>query len=168
MIKCVVVFALLFAAGVAYADDYKLGNIAIGRPWARPTAQGVKIGAAYLSLENKGSEADKLVSAASPVAANVQIHQTTNEGGVMKMHEARGGVELAPGATIAFKPGGYHIMLLDLKQKLEEGQRIPLTLTFTKAGSINVEVDVEKTSGSEHSGGPMQDHGMTGLDHKMH
>ena len=86
----------------------------------------------------------------------------------MKMHEARGGGQRAPGANVAFKPGSYHIMLLDLKQNLEEGQRIPLTLTFSKAGSINVEVAVEKTSGSEHSGGPMQDHGMTGMDHKMH
>ena len=168
MIKRVVLFASLFAAGVAYADDYKLGNIVIAHPWARPTAQSVKIGAAYLSLENKGNEADKLVSAASPVAGKTQIHKTTNEGGVTKMREAGGGVDLAPGATLAFKPGSYHIMLLDLKQKLEEGQRIPLTLTFAKAGSINIEVDVEKRSGSEHSGGPMHDQGMTGMDHKMH
>lgn len=155
-----VLLALLFAAGTAFADDYKLGNIAIGHPWVRPTAEGAKTGAAYLTLENKGSAPDRLVSAASPVAGKTQIHETTDEGGVMKMREVAGGIELAPEASVALKPGGYHIMFLDLKQKLEEGQHIPMTLTFAKAGSIEVKVHVEKT--------PEGSHDMTGMDHKMH
>ena len=150
----------LFASWPAYSHDYNLGNIAIGHPWARPTAQGTDRGAAYLTLENKGGEADRLVSVSSPVAGSAQIHQTTDEGGVMKMHEVAGGIELTPGASVALKPGGYHIMLLDLKQKLEDGQRIPLTLTFAKAGSIDVQVHVEKTS----EGG----HDTMGMDHMMH
>ena len=79
----------------------------------------------------------------------------------MKMREVVGGIELAPGATVALKPGGYHIMLIDLKQKLDEGRHIPLTLTFAKAGSIDVEVDVEKKSSE-------QGHGVTGMDPSMH
>ncbi len=79
----------------------------------------------------------------------------------MKMHEVAGGIELAPGATVALKPGGYHVMLIDLKQKLDEGRHIPLTLTFAKAGSIDVEVDVEKKA-AEQGGG------MTGMDQNMH
>lgn len=163
MKKHVIFYACLSLAtsGAAYAENYKLGNIVIAHPWARPAAQGTKTSAAYLSLENKGAESDKLVSAASPVAGKTQIHQTTDEGGVMKMQEVAGGIELAPGATVALKPGGYHIMLLDLKQKLDEGRHILLTLTFAKAGSIDLEVDVEKKSGE-------QGHGMTGMDHNMH
>ncbi len=161
MIKHIAVFVSLCAAGAAYAADYKAGTIAIDHPWARPTAEGTKTGAAYLLLTNKGTARDKLVSASSAVAGKVQIHQTTDEGGIMKMHEVAGGIELAPGATVAFKPGGYHIMLLDLKETLDEGGHIPLTLTFAKAGSIDVEVDVEKKSGE-------QSHGMTGMDHSMH
>ena len=148
----------LCVASAANAHDYKIGVIAIGHPWARPTAEGAKAGAAYLSLENTGAEPDRLLSAASPVAAKIQIHQTTEDGGVMKMHEVEGGVALAPGVNVAFKPGGYHIMLLGLKQRLDEGQHIPLTLNFAKAGSIDVEVYVEKTPAGEHAGGMMHDH----------
>ena len=155
----------VFTAGTAYAHDYKLGPIAISHPWARPTAEGTKAGAAYLSLENTGSEPDSLVSVSSPAAGKTQIHQTTSEGGVMKMRGVEGGVDLAPRATVAFKPGGYHIMLLGLKQKLDEGQHIPLTLTFAKAGSIDVEVYVEKAPSGK--GETMHDHGMQGMDH-MH
>ena len=161
MIKHIAVFVTLCAAGAAYGADYKVGTIAIDHPWARPTAEGTQTGAAYLFLTNKGNAPDKLVSTSSPVAGKTQIYQTTDEDGVMKMHEVAGGIELAPGASVALKPGGYHIMLLDLKQKLDEGSHIPLTLTFAKAGSIDVEVDVEKKSGE-------QGHGMTGMDHDMH
>lgn len=147
----------------ADAHDYKLGAIHIDHPWARPTA-GVEAGAAYLSLENTGGEADKLVSVSTPVAAKAEIHQTTNEGGVMKMREVADGVDLAPGATVGFKPGAYHIMLLKLKQKLGVGQHIPLTLTFAKAGSIDVEVYVEKSAGGDHEGG-MPNHDMSHHEH---
>ena len=158
----------LSGAGAAHAHDYKLGRIAIGHPWARPTAEGTKVGAAYLTLENTGGEADSLVGVNSPVAGQAQIHETTDDGGVMKMRQVQGGVALAPGATVAFKPGGYHIMLLGLKQKLDDGQHIPLTLTFAKAGSVEVEVYVEKTAGGEHKSGMTHDHEMKGMDHGMH
>ena len=87
MIKHIAVFVSLCAAGAAYAADYKVGTIAIDHPWVRPTVEGTKTGAAYLLLANKGTAPDKLVSASSPVAGKTQIHQTTDEGGVMKMHE---------------------------------------------------------------------------------
>lgn len=148
----------LLHTGSASAHDYKQGPIAIGHPWARSTAEGVKTGAAYISLENTGAEADTFVSAESPVSEKTQIHETRREGDVMKMREIEGGVSLPAGTTVTFKPGGYHIMLLGLKQKLDEGQSIPLTLTFAKAGSIQVDVHVEKTAPNESS--TMQDHGM--------
>jgi copper(I)-binding protein len=145
------------------AHSYILAKIKIGHPWARPTPQGAQTGAVYLSLENTGSEADTLVSANSPAAGKTQFHRTIDEGGAMKMRPAEG-VELAPGATVEFKPGGYHIMLLDLKQRLAEGQNVPLTLTFAKAGTIQVDVRVEKTG--DTSGSAMM-HGK-GMDHGMH
>lgn len=165
MIKRVLLLAALalFAAAEAQAQSSTLANIKIGHPWARPTPRGAKTGAVYLSLQNTGSEADNLVSVNSPAAGKTQIHKTSNERGVMKMRPAEG-VELAPGTTVEFKPGGYHIMLLDLKQTLVEGQTVPLTLTFAKAGTIQVDVRVEKT-GDESGGGMM--HGQ-GMDHGMH
>ena len=79
----------------------------------------------------------------------------------MKMRAAADGVELASHTTVAFKPGGYHIMLLDLKHALREGEHIPLTLTFAKAGSIDVEVYVEKSPSGERDAGEMHDHDMS-------
>ncbi len=155
-------FALCCAASV-HAHDYKLGALVIDHPWARPASEGAKTSAAYLSIKNNGSETDTLVSAASPLAAKTQLHQTSNDGGVMKMREVDGGVAVAPGATVAFKPGSYHIMLLGLKQKLDDGQHIPLTLTFAKAGSIDVEAYVEKTPGGEHEHSALHDHDMQGM-----
>ncbi len=152
----------LCCAGSAYAHDYKLGSLIIDHPWARP-ASGT--GAAYLSIKNNGSETDTLVSVASPVAAKTQLHQTTNDGGIMKMRQVERGVAVAPGATVEFKPGGYHIMLLGLKQKLDDGQHIPLTLTFAKAGAIDVEAYVEKTPGGEHEHSAMHDHEMQEMHH---
>jgi periplasmic copper chaperone A len=148
----------LILFGPANAHEYKLGSITIGHPSARPTAPGVP-GAAYLSLENTG-QADKLISATSPLAGKTQIHRTIDEGGVMKMREAADGVELAPHSTVLFKPGGHHIMLIDLKHALSEGEHIPLTLTFEKAGSIDVEVYVEKPTGGEHDAGATHGHDM--------
>lgn len=85
----------------------------------------------------------------------------------MKMRPVEGGVDLAPGTTVEFKPGGYHIMLLDLKHKLNEGQRFPLTLTFAKAGTVKIDVLVERTNSMAGSG-MMHDQDMRDMDHGMH
>jgi len=169
--KKTLIFLAAFAiagAGASYAHEYKLGPIAIGHPWARPTAEGAKAGAAYLTLENTAGDSDRLIRASTPAAENTQIHESTMDGGVMKMREVEGGVALAPGENVSFKPGGYHIMLFGLKHKLNEGEHVPLTLTFAKAGSIDVEVYVEKSPSSAHEGGMMHDHNMPGMDHSMH
>jgi hypothetical protein len=144
----------LFGFAVAQAQEFRQGDLTISHPWARPTAEGQKNGAAYLSIKNGGSEGDKLVSAESPVAERTQLHETLNENGVMKMRAVTNGVEIQPGAAADFKPGGSHIMLFGLKKRLEEGQTVPLTLTFAKAGSMSVEVKIEKSSsgtGEMHS-----------------
>ncbi len=154
----------LFAAGAAQAHDYSQGMITIDHPWARPTPGQSKVGAAYLLLQNSGAETDTLLSAESPVSEKTQIHETLREGDIMKMREVRGGVAVPPGTAVAFKPGGNHIMLLGLKQKLEEGQHIPLTLTFAKAGVVAVEVAVEKAPSEKPEGGMA--HGSS-MDH-MH
>lgn len=165
MMKPVFLLTLMavLAVGEVQAHDYDLKAIKIGHPWTRPTPEGAKAGAVYLSLTNSGSEADTLIAVESQIAGKTQLHQTIDEGGVMKMRPVEGGIALAPGATVQFKPGGYHIMLLDLKQRLLEGQRFPLTLTFAKSGTIDVEVSVENPSAPETE--IMHDHDMKGMDH---
>jgi periplasmic copper chaperone A len=133
-----------FAA--AQAQEFRQGDLTIFHPWTRPTAESQKNGAAYFSIKNSGSEADKLVSAESPAAEKTELHEMVNEGGVMKMLPLPGGIEIQPGPAVEFKPGGYHVMLIGLKQRLAEGQTIPLTLTFAKAGSVAIEAKVEKSS----------------------
>jgi periplasmic copper chaperone A len=139
---------LVFAAINATAHEYRQGSLIVGHPWARPTAGESKVGAAYMTLKNAGQEGDMLKAASSTVAEKAEIHEHIHDaGGVMRMRRVEGGLQIAPGASVELMPGGYHIMLIGLKQKLEEGQRIPLKLTFARAGDVEVEVRIEKSPG---------------------
>ena len=138
-------FAAALAAfapiAAAEAHEFKLGPITIDHPWTRATA--VQTGAAYMSLKLAGREADRLVKATSPDAAMVEMHTMAIENGVMRMHEVKA-IDLKPGATTELKPGGFHIMMIGLKRPLREGESIKLTLTFEKAGTVDVDATVEK------------------------
>ncbi|BAI74110.1 hypothetical protein AZL_a05790 (plasmid) [Azospirillum sp. B510] len=133
----------LFSAGAALAHGYKAGPIEIGHPWARATAASAPNGGAYLSLKNTGTAEDRLVGASTPAAEKAELHTHLNENGVMKMREVAGGIPVAPGEEVKLAPGGLHIMLLGLKQPLEKGSRVPMTLRFEKAGTVDVEIAVE-------------------------
>jgi copper(I)-binding protein len=137
------VFSAALLAGAVHAAGYRAGNISITDPHARPTVPGQPGGAAYLTLENTGGSADRLVSVSSPVAQSAEIHTMRMDGDVMRMREA-GELPLAPAAKVEMKPGmGYHIMLNGLKQPLQEGASFPMTLTFEKAGKVEVPVVVD-------------------------
>lgn len=135
--------------GAAAAHDFTLGALKIDHPWARATV--AKTGGAFLSIANGGA-ADRLLKAESPVAETVQIHTSIKEGDVMRMREVEG-IDLPAGETVKLQPGGYHIMLIGLKQPLKLGETFPLTLTFEKAGTIDVTVEIQKPGamgGSHH------------------
>lgn len=133
--------AVMAIGAPALAHEYKLGDLVIDHPWARASAGDAKNGAAYLSIANDGSASDRLIGAASR-AGHAELHNHVSEDGVMKMR-AVDGVDLAPGEKVALEPGGLHVMLMGLAEPLVEGESFPLTLTFEKAGSIDVEVKVE-------------------------
>ena len=135
----------------------------MGAPGGRGPVQRL-----YLTIKNAGAEADTLVSAESPIAGKTQIHESRIEDGVMKMRAVKDGIEIKPGSSLKFKPGGYHIMLLGLKKTLEEGATAPLTITLAKAGAINMEIKVEKTAPGTAEAHPMDMHGMKGMDHTAH
>ncbi len=157
----------LFGAGASQAHEYRTGDLTIFHPWARPAAEGQN-GAAYLTIKNGGKDAETFVSAESPVAEKTELHETRDENGVMKMRAVKEGVEIKPGSSLEFKPGSYHIMLIDLKKPLEEGAMVPLKITLAKAGTIDVDVKVEKTSPGTAEAMPMDMHGMKGMDHSTH
>ena len=157
----------LFAANAAHAHDYHIKDLTILHPWARPAAEG-QTGAVYLTIKNDGKEGDKFLSAESPAAAEVELHETSDENGVMKMRAVTDGAEVKPGSSLEFKPGSYHLMLFDLKKPLEEGAMVPLTITLEKAGAINVDIKVEKTAPGTAEAMPMHMHDMKGMDHSAH
>jgi copper(I)-binding protein len=137
----------------AGAHEFKSGDLLIGHPWARATPGQLANGAAYLTVTNSGKETERLVSAETPVAAKAELHVHLMEDGVMKMRPVDG-VDIVPGTPIELKPSGLHIMLLNLKAPLKEGDLFPLTLTFQKSGPVTVSVLVEgvAASHSEHEG----------------
>lgn len=124
-------------------------GIEVSAPWARPTAGAAKTGAAYLTIENRGAAADRLVAAAAPVADTVEIHTVVKDGDVMRMRPVQA-VEIAAGATQKLQPGGFHIMLIGLKAPLKAGERFPLDLTFEKAGRRTVEVAIGTAAAGGH------------------
>lgn len=148
--------AFLLSAGFATAHEFKAGPLKIGHPWSRATPAGAKVGGGYLSIENTGTAADRLVSVSVPFAARAEVHEMAVKDGVMTMRPLEQGVEVPAGAKVEFKPGGYHIMFMELKQPLKQGEMMKGTLTFEKAGTVDVEFKVDaiaaKGSEGEHKG----------------
>jgi copper(I)-binding protein len=135
--------ALILSTTLAFAHGSQVGDLKIGHPYARPTIAQQPTGAAYLSIENTGKSADRLLSISTPAATSAALHTMTMDGNIMRMREANA-VAIEPGATVAMKPGmGYHIMLVGLKSPLKPGDRFPMTLTFDKAGKVDVTVVVQ-------------------------
>ncbi len=134
----------LSLGGTALAHDYRAGPLKIEHPWSRATPGGAKVGGGYLVIENTGASADRLVSVSAPsISGRAEIHEMAVTNGVMTMRPLDSGVAIAPGSKVEFKPGGYHIMFLELKRPLKQDEPIKGTLTFEKAGSVEVEFKVE-------------------------
>jgi copper(I)-binding protein len=136
-------FIAALAAPATLAADYKAGAIVISNPWARATPSGATAGAGYFTVTNSGTTPDRLVAATSEAASNADIHEMTMANGVMQMRPLQGGLELKPGETVQLKPGGQHVMMTGLKQPLKQGDHIKGTLTFEKAGKVDIEYDVK-------------------------
>ena len=132
------VFALAALSSVQ-AQTAASSAVKIVHVWARATPPAATTGVIYLTLLNSGTSDDQLLGGSSPVAEKVQFHSSMEDNGVMKMRELES-IDIAPGATAALKPSSTHLMLLRLKHQLVAGQTFPLTLTFEKAGPIEVEV----------------------------
>src|ERR1700748_362234 len=129
--------ATLFAAP-ASADEVKAGDLVITQAWTRATPNGAKIGGGYLTIENKGSAPDRLVGGSTDAAGKLEVHEMAVGDGVMKMRPGEGGLTIALGKTVKLAPGGYHLMMFDLKNPLKQGDAVPVTLKFEKAGEVKV------------------------------
>ncbi|WP_139017433.1 copper chaperone PCu(A)C [Bradyrhizobium sp. STM 3809] len=155
---------LTFLAPAA-ADEVKAGDLVITQPWSRATPGGAKTGAGYLTIENKGSAPDRLVGVSGEIAGKIEIHEMAVTNGVMTMRPLNQGLTIEPGKTVALAPGGYHLMLMELKSPLKQGDKLPVTLEFEKAGKVAVTLDVQAVGakGPGGDGGSM----MKQHEHKM-
>ncbi len=139
------------ALSVASAHDYTVGTLEIGHPWTR--ASSGKIAGGFLTITNKGAQAERLIGGSFENANKVEVHETVMENNVAKMRPVTGGLEIKPGETVELKPGSFHIMLVGLKRPTKDGERIKGTLVFEKAGTVAVEYVVERqASASPQSG----------------
>jgi periplasmic copper chaperone A len=123
------------------AHAQQQGDIAVTTPWTRAAGQN-GTGAGFLSIANRGSTADRLVGASSPIARVVEIHTHIREGDILRMRPVAA-VDLPPGGTVTLQPGGFHLMLIGLKEPLIQGQSVPLTLRFERAGEVQVMLAVQ-------------------------
>lgn len=134
--------AAMFASP-ARADDVKAGDLVISQAWSRATPGGAKVAGGYLTIENKGTAADRLVSVSADIAGKADVHEMAMDNGVMKMRPLDKGLVIEPGKTVKLAPGGYHLMLQELKGPLKQGDKVPVTLQFEKAGKVAVSLDVQ-------------------------
>jgi copper(I)-binding protein len=138
----IVAGAIALSSG-AYAYDYKVGSLEIDHPWSRAIPKGATEAAGYLRIKNTGSTPDRLVGGSTPIAGKFEIHETSMDKGVARMRPVTGGLEIKPGQTIELKPQSFHIMMTDLKQPIEKGKPFKGSLTFEKAGTVDVDFAVE-------------------------
>ncbi len=127
----------------AQAGDAKAGDLVITQAWSRATPNGAKIAGGYLTIENKGAAADRLIGGSGDIAGKVEIHEMAMNSGVMTMRPLDKGLEIEPGKTVKLAPGGYHLMLMDLKGPFKQGDKVPFTLEFEKAGKVALSFDVQ-------------------------
>jgi periplasmic copper chaperone A len=126
----------------AFASEFKVGAITIETPWSRATPGGAKVAAGYLTIKNNAATPDTLVSVTADIAGRAGIHQMSMADGMMKMRELTNGLPIPAQGSVALDPASYHLMFLDLKKPLKEGETFPATLNFEKAGTVSVTFEV--------------------------
>lgn len=160
--KCNSAFALAglglaMLATPILAQNVSAGPISVSKAWTRQTAPNQSVGGGFLTIRNVGKTDDRLLTASTPLAAEVQIHSMSMDKGVMKMRRVKEGITIPAGKSLELKPGGLHIMFIGLKKPFNLGDKIPVTLKFQRAGTVKVNFDVQSISSTSamegHHGG---------------
>ncbi len=135
--------ALALSGGAAFAHhDVRAGALTLVHPWTRATPGGARVGGGYLTIRNAGTEPDRLLAGTMEAAGRVEIHEMATVDGVMRMRNLPAGLVIPPGGSVELRPGGFHVMFLDLNRPLRQGETLRGTLTFERAGTVNVQWDV--------------------------
>ncbi|MCB1994927.1 MAG: copper chaperone PCu(A)C [Burkholderiaceae bacterium] len=147
----------LFIAAVTSAAQ---AQITVQDPWVRGTVAQQRASGLFAIITS--AQAGKLVAASSPVAGVVEIHEMSMDGSTMRMRQLSDGLPLPAGQAVALKPGGYHVMLMDLKQQLKAGETVPVTLVVEGADGKRQNVEVQAPVRALGATGSMQPGGMHG------
>jgi len=135
---------------LALAATPAAAQIKVEEAWMRATPPGAKIAAGYLTIRNAGA-ADRLISVSSPAAERVETHITARDGDILRMREVKG-YDVPAKGMLELKPGGSHLMFVNVKAPLKEGTSVPATLKFQRAGEVKLEFQVRPLAGGEHHG----------------
>lgn len=144
-------FFLALACACAETDAVAVGDLRIERPWIRAVPPGAPAAGGFMTVRNAGATSDRLLSAQSDLAERVEVHEVSNEGGIMRTRPMAQGLPIPAGAEVALRPGGYHLMLVGPKHRFVEGQTVPVRLRFERAGDAVVLFPVEPMAASGHA-----------------
>lgn len=123
-------------------ETWSVGGLTISTPYSRATLPNAPVAGGFLTIENTGSDDDRLIAAESDAAGKMEIHEMLMDGDIMKMQELADGLALPAGETIELQPGGYHLMFMDLQRPLVEGDTVNVTLTFETAGTLEIPLTI--------------------------
>jgi len=138
----------------AQSQEVKLGDLVISQPWSRAAPRGAEVATSYLTIENKGTTADRLVGGSTDAAEKLEIQQISMIGGGMAVQPVDGGLGISPGEKVVLAPGGYRLALLKLKSQLKKGAKVSMALEFEKAGQATVSFDVLGTAAKGPAAAP--------------
>jgi len=155
-------------SAIVIAQAEQIGQLSISQPWTRATPPKAQTAGGFLTIENAGASSDRLVGASSPIAGRVEIHEMRMDNGVMVMRPATDGITIPAGGSMTLAPGGFHIMFMQLKEGLAEGDAVPVELSFERAGDIEVLFPVEPIGAARPATAPEHDAGMHGMPNHGH
>ncbi len=140
--------ALLFSLALVVSPA--MAQITVTDAWTRASAPGANIVAGYMTIRNASKSADRLVAASSPLSQKVETHVTVKDGDIFRMREVKG-YDIPASGTFELKPGGAHLMLVNVRTPLKEGDKVPVTLRFERAGEVKTEFHVGRLTDTTHS-----------------
>lgn len=161
MNKALALILALVASTAVLAHDYRLDQLEVDHPWSRPTPPNAQVGGGFMTITNHGNDSDRLISVEVDFAQRVEIHETRQDGELMRMVHLPEGIEIPAGESVHLKPGGYHVMFMGLAQALREGEQLDAVLVFERSGSLAVKFHVENqgSGGHNHGHDHSHDHG---------
>jgi copper(I)-binding protein len=136
-------FSSFYNITTGQAYDTTLGNLVIENPWSRETAAAADVGAGFMTITNTGAEDDRLIKATAEISDMVQLHNMKMENDMMTMFEMKEGIVIPSGQTVELKPKSLHVMFMNLKAHPQTGDAFKATLTFERAGTVEIEFAVE-------------------------